>query len=89
MLSPTDLLLANLKEEYDSQVASRGFTRLYDDPTFGYMFAVLHQRLNKHFVAINDRAKTTQHYWADPSRDLIALIEELNQDLHDIVPALR
>lgn len=84
MPNPTELLLADLRTKYDAQVATPAFTRLYEDPTFGYMFAVLHQRLNKHFAAINDRAKTTHHYWADPSRDLIALVEELNQDLHDL-----
>jgi tRNA A-37 threonylcarbamoyl transferase component Bud32 len=52
--------------------------RLYlDDEQFGGVFASLHERLNEHFVAINDRARSTRHYWADNSRELIALIDEL------------
>ena len=46
------------------------------------MFAVLHKRLNQHFESINDRARTTHHYWADPSRELIALTDELNESRH-------
>ncbi|WP_277210971.1 protein kinase family protein [Isoptericola croceus] len=48
------------------------------------MFAVLHRALNQHFEAINGRARTTKHYWADHSRELLNLIEEINQDLHDL-----
>lgn len=84
MPNPTEFLLDDLKTKYDAQGPTHAFTRLYEDPKLGHMFAVLHRRLNDHFVAINDRAKTTHHYWADQSRDLIALVEELNQDLHDL-----
>lgn len=76
MASPTDHMLADLKARFTVQAASPSFTRLYDDQEFGHMFAVLHKHLNEHFESINDRAKTTHHYWADSSRDLTALIEE-------------
>ncbi|MDT9664902.1 protein kinase family protein [Rhodococcus qingshengii] len=84
MASPVEFMLADLEEKYDAQAASPAFSRLYEGEPFGHMFAVLHKRLNRHFDAVNGRAQTTRHYWADNSRDLIALIEELNQDLHEL-----
>lgn len=84
MAHPSELVLANLKEKYESQAASPAFVRIYDDPEFGHMFAVLHQRLNRHFDEINGRAKSTHHYWAENSRNMLGLIEEINQDLHDL-----
>lgn len=48
------------------------------------MFAVLHQRLNRHFDEINGRARATKHYWAENSREMLGLIKEINQDLHDL-----
>ncbi len=70
MASPSELALADLKEKYASQAASPAFARIYDDPEFGHMFAVLHQRLNRHFDEINGRATTTNHYWAENSREM-------------------
>ena len=84
MASPVEFMLADLKNKYGAQAASPAFTRLYDDEEFGHMFAVLHKKLNQHFEDINDRAKTTHHYWADNSRDLIVLFDELNQDVHEL-----
>jgi tRNA A-37 threonylcarbamoyl transferase component Bud32 len=73
----------DLREKYAALPASRAFERIYeDDPVWGHMFAVLHKRLNEHFTAINGRAKTTQHYWAEPSRELLALIEDVETDLY-------
>lgn len=78
-------MLADMKAKYEEQASSATFDRLYkDDVEFGHMFSVLHKRLNEHFDAINDRARSTRHYWADPSRDLIALIDEINTDLYDL-----
>ncbi|WP_077490869.1 protein kinase family protein [Sinomonas mesophila] len=83
--NPADLMLHDLKEKYEAQAPSPAFSRLYtDDQELGHMFAVLHKKLNAHFEAINGRAKTTRHYWADNSRDLIALIDELNEDRHSL-----
>lgn len=49
------------------------------------MFAVLHKRLNEHFTDINGRAKTTRrHYWADNSRALLSLIQEIEADFHTL-----
>lgn len=83
MADRAQFMLDDLREKYADLPASRAFERLYeDDPAWGHMFAVLHKRLNEHFTAINGRAKSTQHYWAEPSRDLLALIEEVETDLH-------
>lgn len=83
--SPASLALSDLREKYEAEAASPQFDRLYDsDNEFSHMFAVLHKKLNQHFEEINGRAETTQHYWADNSRAMIALIKELNQDRYDL-----
>ena len=85
MPNATELMLSDLQEKYAAQAASPAFKRLYEDEhEFGHMFAVLHGRLNGHFAGINDRARTTSHYWADPSRDFLDLIEDITQDFHDL-----
>lgn len=84
MANPVDLMVADLREKYEAVPSSKVFERLYDDPEWGHMFAVLHKRLNEHFSDINGRAETTRHYWADHSRDLIALIREIEADLHTL-----
>ncbi|WP_409333263.1 protein kinase family protein [Trujillonella humicola] len=84
MADPAALLVADLREKYAVLPASPRFSRLYDDPDWGHMFAVLHKRLNQHFSDINGRAKSTHHYWADASRDLLALIDEIENDLHTL-----
>lgn len=85
MPNANELVLSDLHEKYAAQATSSAFKRLYeDDHEFGHMFAVLHGRLNGHFAGINDRARTTSHYWADPSRDFLDLIEEITQDFHDL-----
>jgi tRNA A-37 threonylcarbamoyl transferase component Bud32 len=82
VVNPVEFMLADLRDKYEAFPAARAFARLYDDPEWGHMFAVLHKRLNEHFTDINGRAKTTRHYWADNSRDLLALIDEIETDLH-------
>jgi tRNA A-37 threonylcarbamoyl transferase component Bud32 len=79
---PVELMLGDLTDKYANEPASDAFMRLYtDDKRFGRVFANLHERLNDHFVAINDRARSTRHYWADNSRALIALIDELAETI--------
>ena len=85
MATPHEFMLADIKAKYEEQASSPAFDRLYEDDTdFGHVFSVLHKRLNDHFDSINDRAQSTHHYWADPSRNLITLIDEINQDLYDL-----
>lgn len=80
---PVELMLADLANRNAETPVSTAYTRLYlEDTKFGEVFASLHERLNSHFESINDRARSTKHYWADPSRDLIALIAELNEALY-------
>ncbi|MDQ2812563.1 MAG: hypothetical protein M3Z75_12005 [Actinomycetota bacterium] len=82
MADPVSLMLDDLASRYAETPASGNFERLYaDDADFGYIFAVLHERLNQHFDSINGRVKSTKHYWADPSRDMLALIDELDDVL--------
>lgn len=82
MANPIELMLSDLREKYEAVPSSRAFDRLYDDPEWCHMFAVLHERLNEHFTDINGRAETTHHYWPDNSRALLALIQEIKSDLH-------
>ena len=84
MANLADFMVADLREKYEAVPSSRAFKRLYDDPEWGHMFAVLHKRLNEHFTDINGRAETTRHYWADNSRDLLSLIQEIEADLHTL-----
>ena len=84
MANPLEFMLADLQEKYEAMPSSRAFDRLYEDPEWGHMFAVLHKRFNEHFTAINGRAETTHHYWADDSRDLLSLIREMEADLHTL-----
>lgn len=84
VVDPVDLMLADLKEKYDAVPSSRIYERLYDDPEWGHMCAVLHKRLNEHFTDINGRARTTRHYWAENSRNLLSLIQEIETDLHTL-----
>lgn len=82
MADPVELMLGDLMEKYARESVSDTFIRLYsDDGQFGRVFASLHEQLNEHFAAINDRARSTRHYWADNSRALIALIDELAETI--------
>src|SRR5690242_4884168 len=75
-------MLADLTARYAEMPVLEAFARLYvDDAQFGYVFASLHERLNQHFDSINGRAKSTKHYLADASRDMLALIDELDDVL--------
>lgn len=88
MLDANTMRVADLQEKYQALVAANAYERLYnEDPRFDHMFAVLHDRINRHFHDINDRAKSTGHYWADNSRALLDLIEEVRRDLHELALA--
>jgi tRNA A-37 threonylcarbamoyl transferase component Bud32 len=75
-------MLADLTDKSMQTPVPDAFTRLYtDDERFGLVFASLHWRLNDHFDAINDRARSSHYYWADNSRELIALLDELAETI--------
>lgn len=77
------LMLTDIAAKYEERPSSPAFDRLYEDVgRWGHMFAVLHEELNIHFEAINDRAETTKHYWAPNSRDFLELIKDLKEDLY-------
>lgn len=79
---PVALMLNDLMEKYAQAPISDSFMRLYrDDRLFSRVFSNFHKQLNDHFTAINDRARSTRHYWADSSREMITLIDEVNEAL--------
>ncbi len=83
--SPDELRLADLKHKYAAEPIPLAYARLYDDdPELGRMFGILHQRLNTHFAAINDRALTTRHHWAESSRQLLDLIRDVHDELSEL-----
>ncbi|MGW3112018.1 protein kinase family protein [Streptomyces sp. NPDC001091] len=85
MADPTELMLADLSQRYADMEVSNAYLRLYEsEGRFGRAFASIHERLNGHFEAINDRAETTHHYWAEPSREMIALIKEVSNFLQSL-----
>lgn len=61
---PIKQIFVDIYSDYDSNVKM--------------IFAYFHQELNSSFADINDRATKTKHYWADPSRNLIRVIEEID-----------
>lgn len=85
---PVELMLADLTTRYAEMPVAETYLRLYtSEAPFGRAFASLHERLNVHFSAINDRAKSTRHYWAEPSREMLALIEELEDTFESLTVA--
>ncbi|MFG2378802.1 protein kinase family protein [Streptomyces sp. NPDC048504] len=85
MADPTELMLADLSQSYADIKVSNAFLRLYESDThFGRAFASLHERLNGHFESINDRAETTRHYWAESSREMLALANEVENLLQSL-----
>lgn len=83
--SPEDLMLKDLRDRYDGHTANEAFRGLYDarDPS-APMFAHFHVQLNAHFSFMNQKARTNRHFNADASRQLLSLIEEI-QDAHQIL----
>ena len=79
--TPLELMLADFAARYGGYIPEPVFSQLYDDPELGPMFAYFHDHLTRHFESINDRARSGRHYWADASRELIALIDDLHQAL--------
>ncbi|MEU6303362.1 protein kinase family protein [Streptomyces chartreusis] len=85
MADPTELMLVDLSQSYADINVSNAFLRLYEsDGRFGRAFASLHERLNGHFESINDRAETTRHYWAESSREMLALAKEVKNLLQSL-----
>lgn len=84
MTGVVEWMLADLTDKYAQISIPIAFVRLYQgEERLGTLFANLHERLNKHFEAINGRARpnATHHYWAEDSREMLALIDEMNDAL--------
>lgn len=79
------LMLTDVESKYEEKPSSPAYDRLYEGVgRWGHMFAVLHEELNSHFEAINDRSVTTRHFWAQNSRDFLQLIKDLKEDLYTL-----
>ena len=82
-VNAAELMLDDLRSDYAEEPVPKRIARVYeDDPEWGHLFGVLHSQLNRHFESINGRINTNRHYWADPSRELLKLFSEIEQDLH-------
>lgn len=77
-------MLQDIDTKYEERADSPEFVRLYKGSRWEHMFAVLHEELNQHFDAINGRAETTGHYWADNSRAMLDLLKDLKNDLYTL-----
>lgn len=77
-------MLQDIAAKYEERPDSPEFLRLYRSSRWGHMFAVLHEGLNEHFDAINGRAESTGHYWADNSRAMLDLLKDLKNDLYTL-----
>ncbi|PRZ40901.1 protein kinase-like protein [Antricoccus suffuscus] len=87
MITPKaqERILAALSAEHAAQPASAAFEALYSEIDHGHVFAVIHEQLNEHFNSINDRARTPQrYYWAEASRQFIALIDTIETTLRSL-----
>lgn len=81
-------MLTDLSARFSETPVAEAFIRLYtDDQEFGRLFAYFHEQLNQHFEAINGRAKSTHHYWADNSRAMLALIDDLRETMDTLKTA--
>lgn len=79
------LMLTDIASKYEEKPSSPAYDRLYEGVgRWGHMFAVLHEELNNHFEAINDRSVTTRHFWAQNSRDFLQLLKDLKEDLYTL-----
>ena len=76
--------VADLRAKYEAEPVSDKYLRLYEPDDHGTMFAVLHEKVNEHFDSINRCSTSNRHYWAEPSRDLLALIDTIRKDLHSL-----
>lgn len=77
-------MLQDIDTKYKERADSPEFVRLYKGSRWEHMFAVLHEELNQHFEAINGRAVTTSHYWADSSRAMLDLLKDIKNDLYTL-----
>lgn len=77
--------IADIKEKY-SESETHKYDSLYEDfRPIDEVLSLFHDLLNKHFVSINQQSKGNHYYWAEPSRELITL----RDDIHEFLGFLR
>lgn len=78
MATPEELMLSDLFGKYAGAEVATEYSRLYPQQgKTGRMFASFHERLNELFAFMNAKARSNQHFNADQSRSLLALIDEI------------
>jgi tRNA A-37 threonylcarbamoyl transferase component Bud32 len=78
MATPEELMLQDLFSKYRGIEVDSSYTRLYPGQgATSRMFANFHERLNSLFVFMNAKARSNRHFNADGSRELIGLIDEI------------
>jgi tRNA A-37 threonylcarbamoyl transferase component Bud32 len=77
MPTAEQLMLQDLQAKYATEQVGPAFKRLYGETANDRMFANFHERLNGHFEFMNYKAGTNGHFNAEDSRQLLALIEEI------------
>ncbi|MDQ1216729.1 MULTISPECIES: protein kinase family protein [Microbacterium] len=73
-------VMDTLAADFDIDDAAPEYERLYanEEPPLNGVFAIIHAELNRHFRFMNTKIRAGRHFNADPSRELIDLIGELN-----------
>jgi eukaryotic-like serine/threonine-protein kinase len=80
MPTAEQLMLQDLQAKYAAEQVGPAFTRLYGETATDRMFANFHERLNGHFAFMNYKAGASgRHFNAEDSRQLMALIEEIQE----------
>lgn len=78
MAAPEELMLRDLLDKYASIEVDPAYLRLYPERVAARrMFAHFHCQLNDLFAFMNSKARTNRHFNAEESRQLIALIEDI------------
>lgn len=79
MSAPDDAMLRELLDRYQAVEISPRIASLYDvEDQTDRMFAAVHDQLNQLFSFLNTKARGNGHFNADESRQLLALIEEVD-----------
>lgn len=75
------LLLKDFLTNHGDYQNNAVFLEIYDDcgEIFQKIFSYFHEKMNRLFEFMNAKSDTNNHYNADPSRELIAIISELRE----------
>ena len=85
MATAAELILDDIDVKYAQADIDQAYTRLYPEPRpSSRMFASFHQRLNGHFEFMNTKAGVNRHFNAHDSRELLSLMDEI-EDSHKML----